>query len=70
MKTDIMSDIHYEYVKELSKLHFIAEYLRVRADEFSPKGPCIDGVAFALADLVNALQDLNDRLDKAASLKC
>lgn len=70
MKTEIMADLHYGYVKELSKLHFIAEYLRVRADEFSPAGPCIDGVVFALADLVNALQGLNDRLDKAASLKC
>lgn len=70
MKTESMADIHYGYVKELSKLHFVAEYLRVRADEFSLEGPSVDGVAFALADLVNALQNLNDRLDKAASSKC
>lgn len=70
MKTEIMADLHYGYVKELAKLNFIAEYLSVKADEFSPEGPCINGVVFVLADLVNALQGLNDRLDKAGSLKC
>lgn len=66
---DAISDIHPEYVKEHAKLGFIADSLRVRADEFCLKCPDIHGVAWSLIDIVNALQTLNDKLDAVGFMR-
>lgn len=60
---DAITDIHHGYVKELAKFEFIAESLRVRAEEFCRECPDINGVAWALLDTAKTLRALNDRLD-------
>jgi hypothetical protein len=55
--------IHHGYVKELAKLKWLAESMKVRSNDFCNKCPDIGGLELLLVGMTESMQALNDDLD-------